>query len=322
MGMHLIRGFFALLAFLAGYFTAPVQSRLLGGLIGIGSAAVIVTIEILFSRVSVRKIFLGVVGLVVGLVSAHLLVDFIYLIPGRPETENFVRILVYYLFSYLGINVALRYSGKWEVIIGAGSIEARKAPLIVDSNVIIDGRLSDIVQTGFLDYQLIVPQFVIKELQVIADSADDNKRQRGRRGLDMLNKLKREERVELRVAEIDYPHIKDTDAKLIEYARSIRAGILTNDFNLSQAAEVQNIRILSINSLSMVLKPRYLQGDRLVIRIVKPGKEATQGVGYLDDGTMVVVENGRRRIGETVETQIVKSIQTSTGRMLFAEIVP
>lgn len=320
MVMIIVRTFFALFAVITGYHVAPEPLAVAGPLIGLGAAGLVVGLEILLGRVPPWKLFMGVVGLIAGLIAAWLVVDFLFLVPAEQEIENFVRVFLYYFFAYLGITISVRYSIKWPVF-GGHSLDAQsRPPLILDSNVIIDGRLYDLVRTGFLDYRLIVPRFVMKELQTIADSSQDIKRQRGRRGLEILNRLRRDPKIDLQIGEADFPEIEETDAKLVQLARSSRAHILTNDFNLARIAEVQNITVLNLNNLSTILKPRYLQGERLMLKIVKPGKESTQGVGYLDDGTMVVVENGRRRLNETIEVQIVNSIQTTTGRMLFAEI--
>lgn len=321
MGIIIVRAFFALFAIVTGYLLAPDRVLVVGPLIGLGAAIVFIALEMFLGRVPARKLFMATLGLIVGLVTARLLFDFLFLIPADEEIERFTRIFLYYLFAYLGITIFIRYSVTWPLVSGFGHESGYRPPLILDSNVIIDGRLYDLVQTGFLDYRLVVPRFVMKELQTIADAAQETKRQRGRRGLEILNRLRRDPAVSLQVGEADFPEIEETDAKLIHLAKSSRAHILTNDFNLSKIAEVQNVRVLNLNNLSTILKPRYLQGERLMLKIIKSGKESTQGVGYLDDGTMVVVENGRRRIGDTVEVQIVNAIQTNTGRMLFAEIV-
>lgn len=320
MGIVILRSFFVLFAMISGFFLSPDAGGLWGALYGLGAGLAVIVVEMALENVPARRILVGMMGLITGLVSARLLFDFIFLIPAAESTKLFVRVLLYYLLAYLGVMIALRYSGKWSTIItGHLSEENKKPPLILDSNVIIDGRLVDLIHTNFLDYRLIVPRFVMRELQTIADASNELKRQRGRRGIESLNRLKKDALADVQVDDIDFPEIESVDAKLIHLAKQSGARILTNDYNLNKIAEVQNIKVLNLNNLATVLKPRYLQGEHLLVKIIKEGREENQGVGYLDDGTMVVVEGGRRRIGESVEVVIANTIQTSTGRMLFAE---
>ena len=320
MGIIIIRFFFAILVVITGYFVSPPNMAVVGGLVGLAGAAAVILLETVLQNIPVRRILFGALGLIVGLVSVKLLVDFIFLIPAADENQLYVRIFLYYLFSYLGITIAVRYGGKWSLLSGMMREEERVVPLLLDSNVIIDGRLLDLAHTGFLDYRLVVPRFVISELQTIADAGNDLKRQRGRRGLDMLNRMRRDTELDIQIEDVDFPEIVGVDAKLVHLAKTTGAKILTNDYNLAKIAEVQNIGVLNMNNLSTVLKPRYLPGEHLLLKVVREGKEPNQGVGYLDDGTMVVVESGHRFMGDTVEVVIANTIQTSTGRMLFAEL--
>ena len=320
MGLSIIRTFFALIAVVTGYYVAPPGMGFTGAMTGLAGAATIILLEIFLENVPSRRIFLGALGLITGLIAARLFFEMILLIPPQIETQYYVRFFLYYLFSYMGVTIALRYSGKWSLLAGLLSEERKIPPLLLDSNVIIDGRLLDLAHTGFLDYRMIVPRFVIKELQTIADASDDLKRQRGRRGLEMLNRMRRDEGVNLIIDDLDFTDIVGVDAKLIHLARTSGASILTNDYNLAKIAEVQSIKVLNLNNLSTVLKPRYIQGEHLLVKIIREGKEVDQGVGYLDDGTMVVVEGGRKYTGETIEVVIANTIQTATGRMLFAEL--
>ncbi len=320
MALGIIRSFFALIAVITGYYVAPPGLGFTGAMAGLASAGLIILLEITLENVPTRRIFLGALGLITGLIAARLLFEMILLIPPRLEVQYYVRFFLYYLFAYLGVTIALRYSGKWSLLAGLLNEEEKIPPLILDSNVIIDGRLLDLAHTGFLDYRLIVPRFIIKELQMIADASDDLKRQRGRRGLEMLNRMRRDSEINLIIEDLDFPDIIGVDAKLIHLAKTSGARILTNDYNLAKIAEVQNIKVLNLNNLSTVLKPRYIQGEHLLVKVIREGKEPDQGVGYLDDGTMVVVEGGRKYIGETIEVVIANAIQTPTGRMLFAEL--
>jgi uncharacterized protein YacL len=197
---------------------------------------------------------------------------------------------------------------------------ARAVLGVLDTSVIIDGRIADVCETGFLGGDLIIPQFVLKELQMIADSSESMKRTRGRRGLDILNKIQKQSYVNIIIDERDYPAIKEVDQKLIHLAKELVCPILTNDFNLNKVAEVQSIQALNINQLANALKPIVLPGETIRVQIMKEGKEPGQGVAYLDDGTMVVVDGGRRQIGRTVEVVVTSVLQTTAGRMIFAAV--
>ncbi|MGB6064294.1 MAG: TRAM domain-containing protein [Desulfomonilaceae bacterium] len=194
----------------------------------------------------------------------------------------------------------------------------RKIVGILDTSVIIDGRIADVCETGFIDGDLIIPQFVLNELQAIADSSESTKRTRGRRGLDILNKIQKQSYVKIIIDDTDYPSIKEVDQKLIHIAKDTGNSILTNDFNLNKVAQVHSIQVLNINQLANALKPIVLPGEAMKVQILKEGKEAGQGVAYLDDGTMVVVDNGRKQIGKNVEVTVTSVLQSTAGRMIFA----
>ena len=191
---------------------------------------------------------------------------------------------------------------------------------ILDTSVIIDGRITDICYSGFLEGELVVPRFVLNELQSIADSEDPLKRNRGRRGLDVLNALQRQDRVEVRIEEQDFPELSAVDSKLVALAKSLNQPVMTNDFNLNKIAELQGVRVLNINELANSLKPVVLPGESIFLSLIKEGKEPGQGVGYLDDGTMVVVEGGKKHIGREVEALVTSILQTPAGRMIFAAL--
>ncbi|MDA2937514.1 TRAM domain-containing protein, partial [Acidobacteria bacterium AH-259-A15] len=190
---------------------------------------------------------------------------------------------------------------------------------ILDTSVIIDGRLADIVETGFLEGQLLLPQFVLRELQMIADSADSLKRNRGRRGLDILEKIQKKPGIKVEIVDQDYPDIREVDLKLIELAKETGAKIVTNDFNLNKVAQLHGVQVLNINELANGLKPVVLPGESMKVFILKEGKEYNQGVAYLDDGTMVVVDNARRMIGRTVDITVTSVLQTTAGKMIFGK---
>jgi uncharacterized protein YacL len=193
--------------------------------------------------------------------------------------------------------------------------------ILLDTSVIIDGRIADICKTGFLDGKFIVPRFVLKELQQVADSSDSLKRERGRRGLDILGKLQKNSNIDVKIHNDDFPDIKEVDLKLVKLAKVLSAKIFTNDYNLNKVSEIQGIRVLNVNELANSLRPVVLPGEMLEIRLIKEGKEYNQGVGYLEDGTMVVVDNGRRLIGQNVNLVVGSVLQTAAGRMIFAKLL-
>jgi len=191
---------------------------------------------------------------------------------------------------------------------------------ILDTSVIIDGRIADITETGFVEGPLLIPQFILGELQHIADSSDPVKRTRGKRGLEVLHHIQKQVNVDVRIVDTDYPSVKEVDSKLIELAKEVRGKILTNDSNLNKVAELQGIEVLNINELANALKPVVLPGEEMNVKILKEGKEMGQGVAYLDDGTMIVVDNGRRQIGKTIDVLVTSVLQTPAGRMIFARL--
>jgi uncharacterized protein YacL len=189
--------------------------------------------------------------------------------------------------------------------------------MILDTSVIIDGRIADICDTAFIGGTLVIPQFILKELQFVADSADEMKRQRGRRGLDVLDHIQKSSQVSTIISEMDFPEVKDVDSKLIELAKQMGAKIITNDFNLNKVAQLQGIHVLNINELANALKPVVLPGETIKVFILKEGKEKDQGVAYLDDGTMVVVDNSRKMIGQNIDVTVTSVLQTTVGKMIF-----
>ncbi|HHY05143.1 MAG TPA: TRAM domain-containing protein, partial [Thermoanaerobacterales bacterium] len=191
-------------------------------------------------------------------------------------------------------------------------------PKILDTSVIIDGRIADICKTGFIEGTLVIPNFVLEELRHIADSSDTLKRNRGRRGLDILNKIQKELNIDVDIYEGDFEDINEVDSKLVKLAQVLDGKIITNDFNLNKVAEFQNVQVLNINELSNAVKPVVLPGEEMVVQVIKDGKETGQGVAYLDDGTMIVVDGGKKHIGETIGVMVTSVLQTAAGRMIFA----
>jgi uncharacterized protein YacL len=234
-----------------------------------------------------------------------------------------LQIVMILIFCYLGMVIAMRGKDEFNLIIPYVKFvrqDERDEIIILDTSVIIDGRISDIFQTHFLEGKLVIPRFVLRELQQIADSQDPLKRNRGRRGLDILNKIQKNTELDVRINEEDFPDIRDVDTKLVKLAKVLGGKIFTNDFNLNKIADLQGITVLNINELANALRPVVLPGETMDVRITKEGKEHNQGVAYLDDGTMIVVDNARNLIGQAVKVVVTSALQTSAGRMIFARL--
>jgi uncharacterized protein YacL len=243
--------------------------------------------------------------------------------PMDPSTKSFLQILTLMLMGYVGLIVGANKGDMLNLAALGGLFgsekPSRKTIKLLDTSVIIDGRLADICETGFIDGILVIPRFVLRELQLVADSADSQKRNRGRRGLDVLQRLQKMAAIHVQIGEEDYPHIRDVDLKLIELAKSCEGKIVTNDFNLNKVAQLQGVPVLNINDLANSLKPIVLPGEIMRVFILKEGKEYNQGVGYLDDGTMVVVDNARKLINRTVDVTVTSVLQTTAGKMIFGK---
>ena len=287
----------------------------------------------IFARISVQTLFASLIGLVVGLIIAALLAFPISLLPSPfGDVLPFVGVL---LFGYMGVAVFImrqndlfgmmssitqraghgKEDGKGSEA-SAGWADSRS--ILLDTSVIIDGRIADIARTGFLPGTLLIPRFVLLELQYIADSPDSLRRQRGRRGMEVLSTLQREPTIPVKMSDIDVEGVREVDDKLVILARQLRCPVLTNDYNLNRIAELQGVTVLNVNELANAVKSVLLPGEVLAIRIIQEGKEYGQGVGYMDDGTMVVVENGREHMDNEIEVLVTKVLQTAAGRMIFA----
>jgi uncharacterized protein YacL len=240
------------------------------------------------------------------------------------ESVPVLGLLLLVGFPYLGLVYGVKVLGEAGFVKRLRGVEATGASFvsnkILDTSVIIDGRVADLCETGFLEGTFILPQFILNELQHIADSADPLKRSRGRRGLDILNKIQKMVDVEVRIVDEDFPHVKEVDSKIVVLAKKMNAKVITNDLNLSKVAELQGVRVLNINELCNALKPVVLPGEQLRVFVLKEGKEAAQGVAYLDDGTMIVVDNAKRFIGSNVNVVVTSVLQTQAGRMIFTRL--
>jgi len=275
--------------------------------------------------IPMRSILAGTLGLLLGVLVSRLLFSSLLLLlaPLEPTLSISMRILLDAIFAYLGLMVVVN-KGK-EMDLWSFYRQMKEGPQaesykILDTSVIIDGRIADICETGFVEGTLIVPQFVLQELQHIADSSDTLKRNRGRRGLDILQRIQKKVDVPVRIHDLDFPEIKEVDGKLVAMAKMLRAKVITNDFNLNKVAGLHGVSVLNINELANSLKPVALPGEDMKVYVLKEGKEYNQGVAYLDDGTMVVIDNGRRSIGQTVEVCVTSVLQTTAGRMIFTRL--
>lgn len=302
--------------------TLGIWIKWVGALVGFIFALLALSIEKIIKKAPLKVIFGGTFGLFLGLVIAQLLG---YAFSGLQNSAVRISISVILscVFGYMGLVLGgkkveeFRWPG-WGFF--AKGSQKKDGGKILDTSVIIDGRVADICETDFLEGPLVIPQFILQELQHIADSADSLKRTRGRRGLDILNRMQKGDTVEVRVVDDDYPDIKEVDAKLIALGREMNAKIVTNDFNLNKVAQLQGVPVLNINQLANALKPMVLPGEVLHLQIMREGKEQGQGVAYLDDGTMVVVENASRHLGEEVEASVTSILQTTAGRMIFTTL--
>lgn len=313
-----------LIAFVAGGYIIGLregigyQGILWGG--GIGIIGLI--LEYILTMLGFGTVIGGIIGITLGLLFARL----IYLPVKTVFTDidgTYINLIFNALFGYSGLLLGLRAGKDLTIanIIKAFKTRAEEQLLkIVDTSVIIDGRILDVCETGFLEGTFIIPQFILQELQHIADSNDPLRRTRGRRGLDILHKIQKMSNITVRIVDEDFPKIKEVDAKLVALARMYGAKIITNDFNLNKVAELQGVSVLNMNELANALKPVVLPGEKLKIFIAKEGKEINQGVGYLDDGTMVVVDNARKNINQNVEVVVTSVLQTAAGRMIFAKL--
>ena len=281
-------------------------------------------------RLPIEVLLTRAVGLVLGLLIANLMLAPIFLIP-LPIDFGFIKPLVGILgsimFSFLGINLADTHGRAFIRLINPNSIESilvaegtlkPASSKVLDTSCIIDGRIEELVNTGFIEGQIIVSQFVLQELQQLADAANDQKRVRGRRGLEILNRMQQSYPDRLVIHQADYEDIQTVDAKLVRFTHEINGTLVTNDYNLSKVANLQKVPVLNVNDLAQAVRPIYLPGDSLNLKILKEGKEPFQGVGYLDDGTMVVVEEGLNYLGGEMRVVVTSALQTSAGRMIFA----
>jgi uncharacterized protein YacL len=295
----------------------------LDAVIGLVIGAGIIVFEWRLRVMSLRRLIGAAIGSVLGIFGAYLFALVIRNSILPSPTQSFLQIMVMIIMAYVGLAVGANKGDLLNLAalggVFGGEKTGKKSFKILDTSVIIDGRIADIAETGFLDGLIVIPQFVLRELQLVADSADSLKRNRGRRGLDILQRLQKTASVQIQIVEDDFPSVREVDMKLIELAKVYEGKIITNDFNLNKVAQLQGVAVLNINELANSLKPIVLPGEVMRVFILKEGKEYNQGVAYLDDGTMVVIDNARKMIGKTIDISVTSVLQTTAGKMIFGK---
>jgi uncharacterized protein YacL len=301
---------------------SPLQS--INMVIGVVLGLMMVGVETRLRTAEVTDLLGALIGGAIGLGLAKTIGAALFWADSTDARVMFLHSFILLVFPYLGLVIGARKSEWLEPGRLAGLFRdsgPEKRYRILDTSVIIDGRVADICETGFLDGTLVVPQFVLKELQLVADSSDPLKRNRGRRGLDILQKIQKMSGVDVMISDVDFPDVREVDLKLIELGRSLQGKIVTNDFNLNKVAQLRGVPVLNINELANSLKPVVLPGEFMKVFILKEGKEYNQGVAYLDDGTMVVVDNARRMISRNIDIVVTSVLQTTAGKMIFGRYV-
>src|SRR5437773_5522319 len=283
-------------------------------------SALVVVFEGRLRETAITRVLGALIGCAIGLAIAHTIVTALFWADNGDRRVEFLHSFALIVLPYLGLVLGGKH-GEWLEPARLVSLFRSTGPVrryrILDTSVIIDGRIADVCETGFMDGTLVIPQFVLKELQLVADSSDSLKRNRGRRGLDILQKIQKMGGVDVTISDADFPDVKEVDLKLIELARTLPGKIVTNDFNLNKVAQLRGVEVLNVNELANSLKPLVLPGESMKVFILKEGKEYNQGVAYLDDGTMVVVDNARRMISKTIDIVVTSVLQTTAGKMIF-----
>ncbi len=325
MTLLFIRIFFLIISTLVGYYLGAINTQpILGIIIGAGSGILLIFMEANMRRVTVRGLSSMVFGLMLGFFMAKLISDILSLLPIGTYFHSVFRVVLTLIFSYLGAVMALRGKDEFNIIIPYVRFKRQDVNdrvTLLDTSALIDGRIADIYKTNFLEGRLVIPRFVLEELQALADSDDQIKRQRGRRGMEVVRLMQKDSNLDLKVHEDDIGGDQEVDSKLVRLARLMDARVCTTDYNLSRVASAQDIQIVNINELANAVRAVVFAGEELEVRLVKEGKEQNQAVAYLDDGTMVVVSDARRLINQKVKVNVSSVLQTQAGRMIFAKLV-
>ncbi len=344
MALWFVRGVFILLAAFVAFqiaTTFPQHVRVqpyLAGVIGAGFAGTLVALELWLRKKPVLDRLAGpAIGLTLGLVSGYFLTNFVvkaWWPSDRPEdiaqialreaTSTYLTIALSLVFGYFGLILGMARRPSPDELVERAFLRAREryqSPKILDTSTIIDGRIADICSSGFIEGTLVIPRFVLRELQNIADSADPLRRARGRRGLDMLNKIKEgRDKLDVQIYEVELEENEKVDTKLVQLAKRLEAKIVTNDFNLNKVAQIEKVPVLNVNDLANAVKPAVLPDEQMIVKVMKEGKEPGQGIAYLDDGTMVVVDGGKSYMGKDIRVVVTSVLQTAAGKMIFAKL--
>jgi len=300
--------------------------RVISAILGVFVAGGIIAFEMRVRQATLKTLIGAAIGSILGIMGAFLIGVLISMqkVEAIPaEMQTFLTISLAFFMGYIGLMVGAAKGDYLDLSALGGIFSDKNVKIdyrILDTSVIIDGRIADVAETGFLGGTLIIPHFILAELQQVADSPDSSKRQRGRRGLDMLQRLRNNSKLDVQIVETDFPAVKEVDLKLIELGKQLDAVIVTNDFNLNKVSQLRGVSVLNINELANALKPVVLPGEAMRVFILKEGKEYNQGVAYLDDGTMVVVDNARRLIGKTADIAVTSVLQTTAGKMIFGRL--
>ncbi|MFB3922443.1 MAG: PIN/TRAM domain-containing protein [Terriglobia bacterium] len=322
--MAIVRAIFVIVLAVAAFHLQPfhlssLTSALLGGALGIS----FVYFEMRLERASLKRLIGAAAGSILGILGALMMSLLLNLTAIDKSSLSFLQVTLLLLMAYGGLVLGANKGDLLNLAALGGLFAGERQPKrnykVLDTSVIIDGRIADICETGFIDGTLIIPQFVLRELQLIADSSDSSKRNRGRRGLDILARMQKMATIHVQIVEDDFPALREVDMKLIELARLYEAKIVTNDFNLNKVAQLQGLPVLNVNELANALKPVVLPGEIMRVFILKEGKEYNQGVAYLDDGTMVVVDNAKKMISKTIDISVTSVLQTTAGKMIFGK---
>ena len=325
MGLWLIRIFFIIVSAVIGYqIGLSYSNSFLGTVLAFSIAAFVAFFETLTKKISLKGLSSAVFGLLLGILIARILMGVLLLLPIKDETlVETINTIFVMVFAYLGLLLGLRGQDEFRLIVPFITFKRQthfQDIILLDTSVIIDGRIVDIIKTGFIEARVFVPRFILKEIQTISDSQDPIKRQRGQRGLDILKTLQSVPDIELKIHEQEPEERLDTDSKLVRLAQLLDAKVMTTDYNLNRVAVLQKVKVLNINELSESLKPVLLPGERFSLKLIREGKEYNQAVGYLEDGTMVVVENARWLIGKTVKVEVTSILQSPSGRIVFTKV--
>jgi len=332
--LYVLRALFVLVSAVLGWHIERILSvnsaGIYGLIIGIILAAFLVLIELWFTKKFIGIISIIILGLIFGFIVSYLFTAVIFMLPGlkaaaekSTEFKDWLQLSITFLFCFLTIIAVIRIKDDFKFVLPFVELSPTHKtgrPWILDTSVIIDGRIAGLLETLSVDSQIVIPKFMLQELQNVADSSDKLRRIRGRYGLDVLEQIRKNKKIDIRVDEAEFSYIEETDQKLIKLAQSLNGYLVTNDFNLNKVAKLQGLEVININELANALKLVVLPGETLEIKIIRAGEEPNQGVGYLPDGTMVVVEGAQQRIGQKVTVSVKIALQTAAGKMIFGSL--